>query len=249
MATLLSLAEVALQDLGVVGAGQTISAAQGQMALTRVNRMMQAWSLQSLTVSYIKRQVFDATVGKGSPSNPYTIGPGGDFDTVRPTNILGFGELQNSGTENEVEIPRGILTPDAWEAIQVKRITNALGTNLYYQPTYEGGLGAIYIWPVQSSTDYKVVLYREWQLSEFADLTTDYDLPPGAEAAIQYGLGELLIPSFQVPELNANRMMRNASKYLAIFKRGNTKMTDLPTDPALTSNNRYGFNINTGTGG
>lgn len=249
MATLRSMGDVALQDLGILGAGQTMTAAQGQMFLVRTNRMLQAWTLQPLTVPYIKREVFDATVGKGSPTNPYTIGPGGDFDTVRPPQILGFAELQNSGTTNEVEIPRGLLTPDAWEAIQVKRITNALGTNLYYQPTYAGGLGAIYIWPVQSTTDYKVVLYTPATLSEFADLDTDYDLPPGAEAAIQYNAAELMIPSFQVPDVSASRIVRLAAKFLGAFKRGNTKMADLPTDPALTSNNRYGYNIQTGTGG
>lgn len=243
------MAEVAYTDLGVIGPGLTMSASQSAAALVRANRMIKSWSVQYGTVPYIAREVFDATVGKGSPTNPYTIGPGGDFDTTRPNTILGFGELQNSGLTTEVEIPRGILTPESWEAIQVKRITNSLATDLYYQPTYSGGLGAIYIWPVQSTTDYKIVLYFYKPLGEFANVSTDYDLPPAAEEAIQYNLAERLIPAFQVPEVTAQRVRAMARWSLANYKRSNARMMDLATDPALTQNNRWAYNIVTGTGG
>lgn len=249
MATLRSMATVAYEDLQILGAGQTMSGAQGDYALRRANRMMQGWTLQSLTIPVILREVFTMTVGKGSPTNPYTIGVGGDLNTSRPPSIVGCAALQNSGLSTEVEIPRGLLTPDAYEAIQVKRVTNALFTDLYYQPTFASDYGKIYLWPVPDGTDYKLVLYRPEQLSEFADLDTDYDLPPGAEEAIQYNLALRLMPGYAVPDSVKQEVRMLAMSSLATYKRGNTKMTDLATDPALTSNQRYGYSITTGTGG
>jgi hypothetical protein len=249
MATLRSMATVAYEDLQILGAGQTMNAAQGDYALRRANRMMQGWTLQRLTIPVITREVFDTTVGKGSPDNPYTIGVGADLDTSRPPMIVGCAALQNAGLATEVEIPRGLLTPDAYEAIQVKRITNALFTDLYYQPTFSSDYGQIYLWPIPSETTYKLVLYRPEQLSGFADLDTDYDLPPGAEEAIQYNLALRLLPGFAVPDSVKQEVRMLALSSLATFKRGNTTLTDLATDPALTSNNRYGYNIQTGTGG
>lgn len=249
MATLRSMATVAYEDLQILGAGQTMSGAQGDYALRRANRMMQGWTLQSLTIPIILREVFDTVSGKGSPTNPYTIGDGADLDTSRPPSIVGCAALQNSGLSTEVEIPRGLLTPDAYETIQVKRVTNALFTDLYYRPDFSDNYGKIFLWPIPDATTYKLVLYRPEQLSEFADLDTDYDLPPGAEEAIQYNLALRLIPGYAVPAEVKQDMRMLASSSLATFKRGNTKLTDLATDPALTSNNRYGYNIQTGTGG
>lgn len=247
MATFRSIATASYQDLGIVGAGAPLSAYQAQYALTRANRMLQGWSLQNLTIPVLAREVFTMTIGKGSPTNPYTIGSGGDLDTTRPLQITGCGALQLSGLTTEVEIPRGVLTTDAYEAIQVKRLTNSLFTNLYYQPT--SPLGKVYLWPVPDGTAYDLVLYFLKPLSEFADLDTDVDLPPGAEDAIQFGLSERLMLGFKVPAEIRQEVRGQSNAALAIYKRGNMKMEDLGQDPAVTGNRRGGYNINTGTGG
>lgn len=243
------MATIAYEDLQILGSGQTMSGAQGDYALRRANRMLQGWTLQSLTMPVIAREVFDTVVGKGGPDNPYTIGDGGDLDTSRPPTIVGCGALQNSGLETETEIPRGILTNDAYEAIQVKRLTNELFTDLFYQPSFASGFGKIYLWPVPDVTTYKLVIYRPEALSEFADLDTNYDLPPGAEEAISYNLALRLLPGFAVPDSVKQEMRALAMSSLATFKRGNTKMADLSTDLALTMSNRGGYNINTDQGG
>lgn len=247
--TLFSLATVALTDIGVLGAGQTMNAAQGQDALTRANRMLKAWSVQPLTIPVIKRHVFDTVVGKGSPDNPYTVGTGGDLDMKRPNLLRAAAELQNADTANEVEIPRAILTWDAYAYVQVKRITQSLITSFYYRPDFEDGFGRLFVWPIPSDTTYKIVLYADDQLDEFAGLHVALDLPPAAEEAIQYGLAERLLPSYAVPSEVKQDIKALARSSLAVFKRSNTKLVDLPTDPALTTNRRYGYNIVTGTGG
>lgn len=249
MATLRSLATVAYTDIGVLGANQTISAAQGQQALTLANRMLKAWSVQPLTIPVVKRHVFDTVVGKGSPTNPYTVGPSGDLDMKRPNLLRAAAELQNSGTANEVEIPRAILTWEAYALTQVKRITNPLATGFYYEPSFTDGFGRLFLWPIPSETTYKLVLYADDQLDEFDGLDVDLDLPPAAEEAIQYNLAVRLFPGYAVPAEVKSDVRRLAMDALAVFKRSNTKLVDLPTDPALTRNKRFAYNINTGSGG
>lgn len=237
----------AFQEIGVYGAAETPTANDAADGLTRLNWMLQSWSLQPGTIPVIAREVFTLTSGKGGPGNPYTIGTGGDFNTDRPPYIDSVGLVQNYGTSTEVEIPRGMFTNDAWEANQVKQMPNAMFTNLFYQPTYSTGLGSIYLWPIPNTTQYRIALYLPKQLTAFADLSTSYTLPPGLDEALLYNLAWRLSKPYGRPidpDLKAQ-----ARAALANFKRGNVKLTDLPTDQALTSNNRYSYNIQTGQGG
>src|SRR5713101_5722881 len=72
--------------------GQSIQAADSDGAFRRLNLMMQALALQPLTKPVNIREVFPLTANIGT----YSIGPGGDFDTTRPINLVGAGLLLNS---------------------------------------------------------------------------------------------------------------------------------------------------------
>ncbi len=61
--------------------GESIPADDAQDALAELNMMMGSWALQPYTIPAIAREVFPITADVGV----YTIGPGGDFDTSRPT--------------------------------------------------------------------------------------------------------------------------------------------------------------------
>jgi hypothetical protein len=246
MAAALDLITDALQEIGVIGAGETPNPDDAALGLSRLNQMMGSWSLQPGTMPVTAREVFDLTANKGGPDDPYTIGVGGDFDTDRPNSLYAVAVVQNAGTSSEVEIPRALFTVDAYAVNQVKQLTNTFFTNAYYLPSYAGALGTIILWPIPTSTDYKIALYLRKQLSSFADLATDYDLPPGCQEAILYNLAIRLCKPFGRPvDPDTSRMARTA---LAVFKRGNLQISDMPTDIALTSTNRYGYNIKTGTG-
>ncbi len=238
----------ALQDLGVLGVEETPTSAQSAGALRRLNLMMGQWSLQDLTIPVIARDVFDLTANKGGPSNPYTIGPGGNFDTTRPTAIVGAGLLLTASSPN-VEIPRAVITDDAWQAIQVKDLTSTLFNDVYYNPTFSGGLGTINLWPIPDNATNDIVLYRRAQLGAFTSLTATYELPEGAEEAIQHNLGVRLAPSYAVPLDILQPIMDLARLSLSIYKKSNVKLFDLPTDYALTANNRTAYNVVTGQGG
>ena len=236
----------ALSLLSVYAPGESISAADMAEGFRRLNMMMRSWMTQPLTIPVTTRAAFALIAGKGGPGNEYTIGPGGDFDTIRPaTGFLNVG-LQLGGTTPPVEIPRAILTDDAWAAIQVKTLTSPLFTSLYYNPTFTTGLGSINLWPVPDNAIHKIVLYYAQQISEFSDLTTAYAFPPGYEEAIEYNLATRLSAPFSVPL--GGDVAAFAVKSLAAVKRANARLTDLPQDPAITNDRRSGYNIISGQG-
>ncbi len=232
--------------VGLIDPEETPSAAMAQSGLYWLNLMLGSWSLQDLTKPFNNREVFALTANKGGPSLPYTIGPGGDFNTTRPASLTGAGLILGSSSPL-IEMPRALLTDDAWQQIQVKDLSNALFTDVYYNPTFAGGLGTINLWPVPNTAANSLVIYRDQQLALTMTLTSTYELPEGSDEPITTNLAMRLAMAWQVPVSNDLRLL--ASTSLGVFKRSNLKLTDLPTDPALTADNRYGYNIQTGTGG
>lgn len=245
--TALTLITGALDLLGVYAPGESIPAADTKDGFRRLNQMMSSWMVQPLTIPVTTRETFALTANKGGPSNPYTIGPGGDFDTLRPANGFTQVGLVLGGTTPPVEMMRAILTDDGWASIQVKDLSSPLFTSLYYNPTFAGGLGTINLWPIPDNALHRVALYFEQQISEFADLSTSYTFPPGYEEAIEYNLAlRLAAPHGCRVSPDVATL---ATKSLAAIKRRNLNLTDLGVDPALTQSQKYGYNIVTGTGG
>ena len=236
--TALDLIKRALDDIGVYSPGETLSAADAQDGLRRLNGMVSSWATQPLTIPATVREVFDLVANQGGPSNPYTIGPNGDFDTVRPIYLQGAG-LMLTATSPEVEIPLGLFTDDAYQAIQVKDLASTLPTGVYYNKTFP--LGQVQLWPVPNNATNDLVIYSYQALSGFADLTTQYAFAPGYEEALEYQLAvRLAIPHARPidPELKSR-----AGSALKWIKAANSKLTDLRLDPGLTVGSRGIYNI------
>lgn len=237
---------------GSFAPGETVDSTNSTAALARLNLMMSSLRLQPLSQPVIAREEFDLEADKGGPSDPYTIGPGGDFDTTKPVRLDGAAILlvQPSPSQN-IEVPRAVLTDDAWQAIQIKELSSSLFTNVYFNPTWSTqGLGTINLWPVPNTSTNKLVIYRPEFLSSFTNLSTQYYLPPGLEEALVYQLALRLLTPYGVvdPQVRAD-IGQLASWTLRNYKRGNVDLSDRPTDPALTRDPAGGYNILTGTGG
>lgn len=308
------------QVLEVFQPGEAIPADDAIDALAALNMMLGSWSVQPLTMPSITRNVFSLTDDVGV----YTIGPGGDFDTVRPIAVTGAGLLLNSsntpasvtsltrsgatvtatmpshgaatgqnvtirgaspaayngtfpitvtgvntftylfsgsptspatGTitaafesedDDVTEVPRAVITDAAWQAIRVKALRSAQFTDVYYNPTFSGGLGTIHLWPIPNVETNALVLYLQQQIAAFANLTTQYYLPPGCDEAIVYNLARRQARPYGKP-LNED-IVDMARMSLATFKRSNVKLVDLSTDPALTHDPSGYYNIVSGTG-
>lgn len=248
--TALDIITGAFDVTSVYAPGEAISATDANGALRRLKLLMRALKLQPLSQPVVSRTEYSLTANQGGPDNPYTIGPGGDFDTTRPIRLTGASILLvNVGGQN-VEVPRAVITDDAWEAIQIKSLTATQFTDVYYNPTYTDDLGTINLWPIPNVSTNKLVLYRLEPLTTFADLTTEYDLPDGCEEALEYNLARRLLQPYGVIDpATVSAVMELAASSLATFKRANTKLSDLATDPAFVRDPSGGYNILTGTGG
>lgn len=239
-----SVIQAALGDLGVISLedGQVVTPAQGQDGLRRLNAMISSWSIHRLAIPFISREVFTVV----SNQSTYTVGPGGDFDTIRPTQVTGGALLLNNSSP-PIEIPLGLMTDDMYQANQIKDLTSTLFTNYYFNPTYAAGLASIFLWPTPTTADNDFVLYRGDQVQGFANLTTASFFPPGYFEAFEYQLAKRLAVPYGVavsPDL-----ARMATEAFSTIKRENYKLNDAQLDPAWTHDHRGYYNILTGTGG
>jgi hypothetical protein len=226
----------AFDDLGKA-AGETMAAADYQNALRRLNNMVSAWGLMPDTMAVTAIETFFLVAGQ----KDYTIGPLGDFDTVRPVYLLGAGLVLNEATENEIEIPVGLLSDDAYQAIQVKNLMSVYPQQLYYNRTYTDGLGRITLWPVPDTAANSLRLYTKQAMLGFSSLTAQYSMPPGYDEAIEYNLAVRLARPYGLnipPEVQAF-----ANESLGLILRGNYNPQDVGLDPALTYNARRRWNI------
>lgn len=242
----LAIETAAFQVLNVFQQGQAVPNADAQSALGFLNRMLGSWSQQSLTIPAIVREVFPLVANKGGPSNPYTIGIGGNLNTARPPNqnsIKGVGQLLNASTP-PVEVLYTVLTDTQYDAIQIKELPNTLFTGLYYNPTFTGGFGSINLWPVPNTAINSLVLYSEKALAQFANLTTVYNVPDGYEDAMVYNLARRLAKPWGGTV--DSDLVSMAANSLAVIKRSNVKLYDVTTDFAILGDARFGYNINTG---
>jgi hypothetical protein len=228
-------------DLIGMGAANSsaVTAEDSADALRRLNNLLAGWNTSPLTIAFNTREVFSVTANVGT----YTIGPGGTFNTVRPQAVTGAGLLLNSSSP-VVEIPVALLNDDEYEAIQIKGLTSLLFTYVYYNATIASGYGTVTLWPIPTTAVNDLVLYSTQATAAFADLTTSYQFPPGYAEALEYNLAVRLSTPYSKPL--APEIVGLARESLGAIKRQNLQPLDLPMDPALTADRRYGYNIITG---
>jgi hypothetical protein len=224
--TALDIIKSAFGILNVYMPGEEPSANDAQDARGRLNWMIGQWRQQSLLVPAAVREVFDIEEDQAS----YTIGDDGDFDTDKPPNqssIVGAGLILTTG-DPDSEIPLGIMTDQAYQAWPVKALTSAQPQFVYYRPTYASGLGTVFLLPIPDNATNDLALYIKRPISTFSALDTAYYFPDGYAEALVYNLARRLAKPYG-REVDAD-LMDMATKSLAVIKRANTTMSDLPND-------------------
>lgn len=240
---------LALQTLGIYQPFQALSAADGQLGRQILAEMVDNWNTQQLTVTVQDRFVFDLVSGQGSPDNPYTIGPGGDFDTgtaARPVEIRSASILLNTTSPYPVEIPLAILTDDMYSVQQIKSIQTQIPQSLYYQASVP--LGTIQLWNVPNTAENDLVLYIDRLTPQFTGAAIAYTCPPGYAKAFRLCLAEALVPFYGVPDDISGKVTADARQAFMDIKLQNAPMQDLSTDPGFLSDRHGTYIIQTDTG-
>lgn len=235
--------------LNVYLPNETPSNTDGEYARAALNDILSEWRQRKLFSPFVERRRFDLVVNQGEETDPYTIGDGGDFNVAKPANqnAIEAANLILTATSPETRVPLGIFTTTAYDANQIPSLSNNQPTGLFYNPTYDDDLGAIFLWPVPDTAVNDLELFLWNTVGQFADLTTEYFVPDGWPRALKYTLADALQGSYGKNMSPSDQ--RIAMSSVATIKRANVQLFDLMNDASWSADRRTVYNILTGSGG
>lgn len=231
MTTAQDIIQDSLERIGVYAAGETMSSADAQRALTVLNDMLDSWSNESLTCFAILEQ--NGTLNPGQ--NSYQIGNGAsDFNMTRPIKILegpGTAYLLDS---NNNRYPVDVIPQAQWNMLwNIEAVNSNLPDTIFYDPQFP--IGIINVYP-QPNTSIQLYWDSYLQLSDFAELSTTVSLPPGYNRAIKACLALELGPYFKPDNWQPSALLvSSAAAAKADIKRTNIRLNFQTFEKVLTA--------------
>lgn len=120
-----------------------------------------------------------------------------------------------------LDYPVAVLNVEDWSLIGQKNLSGPWPRAVYYQPTMP--VGVLNYWADPASGEMH--LFCDTLLSRFSTLNDTIVLPPGYEAAMRWGLAELLMPVFPVASGASGEMRAKVPEFAqqgrAMIKRTN----------------------------
>jgi hypothetical protein len=179
--------EIINAALAHIGAAENVNgptAAQVDEALKQINRMLQSWSSQRNGIYSITTESFTLSPGQAD----YTYGSGGDFDSVRPTQILDCWVRDNNVDFIVLETTH----------YNYARITDK-DIQTYYPEVFlhkdEYPLAKLTFYPVPNEA-YPIYFHVLKPLSQYTNSANDLNLPPEYEEAVEWNLAMRLAPRY-----------------------------------------------------
>lgn len=167
--------EAALQELGILVSGGTLSADDLAWGLGKFNRFLNTLSADGLNLYYRAPESFNLV--DGTPD--YEIGTGATFDTARPKVIE-----QAFIRDNDHDYPLRIRPISEYWGLSEKTTKN-MPIKLYYDPTYPKGTIYLYFTP---SSAYSMHIVSQKPLLTYAAAPTEIVLPGDYEDALVLNL-------------------------------------------------------------
>jgi hypothetical protein len=224
-----TLIKDALIGIGAIGVAETPDPDDGVIALRILNRILDAWRIKGLYAFAVSEQVITLT----SAMQTRTIGPSGQVNATRPVRLETGCFVRVSG----VDSPLRVASRDEWAGIELKTQAGSPPDWVYYEST--SPLGVLHFHP---QADCEAHLMVAGQLTAFANLATDYTLPPGYELAIEQTLEERLCSTFSRPL--PPTLKADAANARTAIKRANYQVPELelPIGARYRSSNQAAFN-------
>lgn len=189
MTTAMDIISSSLRKIGVLAAGETPSNEDAQDMLDNLNAMIDSWRIESLMIYTYTMNEFPLVNGQ----RVYTIGTGGDFNVDRPV-VMPIAVKLRLTNQQKQDLPMAILDYQQYAAIILKETTSTVPGAFHMDGA--NPLRNIYIWPVPQNSTTKLLLWLSNVLTEFPDLVTDVDIPPGYRRALIYNLAVEGSPDF-----------------------------------------------------
>ena len=217
-----------------------LTASELQDGLESLNRMLDSWSADELTLYQVIREEFPLVSGE----NPYSIGYGGHFNTSRPMKIVDAYLILNNGSI-PVSYPMQVLNYQDYNAIRLKTLSTNFPNYLYYQPSFP--MGEVYIYPIFAPNDPSTqgpayINLTSWKPFDIIlDPTAKMSFPPGYWEAIVFNLAVRIAEEYQFDiRPTTVQLAVNALKRI---KRLNQRTDTLQTDVALMNTSQLRYNI------
>lgn len=226
MATAANIIRSSLGLLGVAAPGEPVNPNQAEDCLRALNVMLDGWGVENL-YAYATQDITHAVV---SDASSLTIGPSTADITVsaRPVRFEGGSYFSQGG----VDYPMHRITEAEYNGIGIKDIAGLGPCGFKYVPSLPNGV--LFFWP-QATAGTTLHLIAQVQVSAFANLSTEYTLPPGYERALIFSLAEEVAALFEreIPPT----VGRNAANARRFIKRANVVVPQLqvgqPTEGPL----------------
>lgn len=237
--TVRDLLSSSLRKIGVIQPGEAISQEEMLDAMECANDVLNTWLLERLMCFHIVNQSFTLVSGQTS----YTIGPGADFDTVRPVRIE-RAYIDVNTTQPIVTLDLQMLNFEQYADLTVKGTTSPIPNKIYYEPSFTSDepWGRIFLWPTPSYGNTLQLWYWD-QISEFQSIDQVISLPPGYKKALRYSIACEIAPEYGISP--PPMVIQIAQTSIAAIKRVNQTLPVAICDPALVSQRRT-FNYLTG---
>lgn len=236
--TVLNIINRALRLIGVAQTGEASGSDEVDDCFDTLNMMLGVWNNDHLMLNGFINELFPLTANTGV----YTIGPGGDFDTIRPQQITRAFVRYNTSANPSFQYDYGLeIVPNSkYQEIFLKQLSVTYPVYLFYNNKFPLGEITLYPWPSQACS----LGLSSWaQIPQFTNLIQEIELPPGYEGAIAYNLAVEMAPEYG--KTLDPIVFSKATEYKAAIMRTNTELSYLKTDTALLP--KRTFNILTGS--
>ncbi len=223
--------------VGIIGEGESPNATQAQDALETFTDMLDSWSTERLTIWSITNELFNLVPGQQT----YSMGPGAQFNTSRPTKVDTVSVRINPGTgPSQIDIRTKILNTEQWASISVKATSSTWPTKVWVD--YQNPNVQLNVWPIPQTAN-PLLIFSFKPIQDALVLTSPFVFPPGYSQACRYNLAALLGDEYNKPI--SETVARIAIDSKARIKRANFKTTLMTVDDAILEPDRS-FNYLTG---
>ena len=212
-----------LRMSGIIGIGQRMSSDDAQTTMDALSDILAQWQVQRWLVYGLETH---SVTANGALS--YSIGPGGDFNMVRPDRIeAAFMRFNNTGVTT-VDRPLVLINArEDYNRIATKNI-GSVPNSVFYDNAYP--VGELYFWPVPASGTCNLFVTTKTPLPQISDMTQVLDMPPEYIAPLRYELASLLRTEYTLPpdpKLEAlltkgKSILRNANAQVPTLRMGAT---------------------------
>lgn len=216
----------ALRQISSVTPGEPIEGTEASNALTVINRMLAAFSIEWGLLQDVTAEQFGLTVNQTS----YTIGIGGNFNTVRPDTIFNQWLYE---TTSGIRYPIKQYSDNQYNSITLNTIAS-VPKGIYYDPQYP--LGIIYIYPTASLTTYQLNLESYKPIAQFATITSTMNLPGEYFEELVMLTADELAPEYGYEM--TQRQQQKVDRVRDLMKARNFKRSTANFDPAINGDSR-----------